>query len=240
MSAHAHTLDVPDLREKGRAADGSQSTLDRRLFMQLQAFGDCADTAPLIEALEASDISGTLYADAHDPRGVAFVSWSEDPAHFTTTLRNLLSRLPFVNLSQKPALTMFGRTYAQGYEPNLEHWLLHKPRQTAANPEWPWAIWYPLRRKGAFARLDADEQRKVLAEHGIIGRAYGMADLGHDVRLACHGLDTYDNDFVIGLTGKELHPLSAIVQRMRSTVQTSEYIAHLGPFFIGHALWQRQ
>ena len=239
MSAHAHTLEVPDLREKGRGPDGSQTVSDRRLFMQLQAFGECPDAQPLIESLEASEISGTLYADVHDPRGVALVTWSEDPAHFTTTVRDLLTRLPFVDLQQKLELTMFGRTYAQGYEPNLEHWLLEKPRQTAANPEWPWAIWYPLRRTGAFARLDGDAQRKILAEHGIIGRAYGAADFGHDVRLACHGLDTNDNDFVIGLTGKDLHPLSAIVQRMRSTVQTSEYIAHLGPFFVGHALWQR-
>jgi hypothetical protein len=240
MSAHAHTLEVPDLREKGRAPDGSQSTLDRRLFMQLQAFGNCPDTQPLIDALENSDLSGTLYADVHDPRGVALVTWSEDPAHFVTSVREMLTRPPFVDLSQKPELTMFGRTYAQGYEPNLENWLLNKPRETAANSEWPWAIWYPLRRTGAFARLDGDTQRKILSEHGIIGRAYGAADFGHDVRLACHGMDTYDNDFVIGLTGKDLHPLSAIVQRMRSTVQTSEYIEHLGPFFVGHALWQRQ
>ena len=48
-----------------------------------------------------------------------------------------------------------------------------------------------------------------------MGRAYGEADLAHDVRLACHGLDTHDNDFVIGLVGRELHPLSHLVQAMR-------------------------
>jgi hypothetical protein len=239
MSAHAHSLEVPDLREKGRAPDGCETVLDRRLFMQLQAFGACPDSKPLIAALEASSISGTLYADVHDPRGVALVTWSEDPGHFTGAVRELLTCAPFIDLSQKPELTMFGRTYAQGYEPDLENWLLHKPRETAAAPEWPWAIWYPLRRTGAFARLEENAQRRILAEHGVIGRAYGAADFGHDVRLACHGLDTNDNDFVIGLTGKDLHPLSAIVQHMRSTVQTSEYIAHLGPFFVGHALWQR-
>ena len=64
------------------------------------------------------------------------------------------------------------------------------------------------------------------------------ADLAHDIRLACHGLDTHDNDFLIGLVGKELQPLSHLVQTMRKTVQTSEYMASLGPFFVGHALWQ--
>ena len=56
--------------------------------------------------------------------------------------------------------------------------------------------------------------------------------------MACHGLDLRDNDFVIGLIGRELHPLSHLVQAMRRTVQTSQYIATLGPFFVGHALWQ--
>ena len=63
--------------------------------------------------------------------------------------------------------------------------------------------------------------------------AFGSADLAHDVRLACHGLDRDDNDFVIGLIGKELFPLSAVVQAMRRTQQTSLYLDRLGPFFVG-------
>ena len=39
--------------------------------------------------------------------------------------------------------------------------------------------------------------------------SFGAGDLAHDIRLACHGLDKDDNDFVIGLIGKELYPLSA-------------------------------
>ena len=48
---------------------------------------------------------------------------------------------------------MFGRTYALGYEPDLEEVLFHRPTRTVLNPAWPWAVWYPLRRNGAFARL---------------------------------------------------------------------------------------
>jgi len=33
--------------------------------------------------------------------------------------------------------------------------------------------------------------------------AYGSADLAHDIRLACHGLDKGDSDFVVGLIGKD-------------------------------------
>ena len=81
-----------------------------------------------------------------------------------------------------------------------------------------------------------NEQRTILAEHGAIGMAFGAADYAHDVRLACHGLDRDDNDFVIGLIGKELFPLSAVVQAMRKTQQTSLYLDRLGPFFVGRAV----
>ena len=37
---------------------------------------------------------------------------------------------------------------------------------------------------------------------------------------------------------KELFPLSAIVQTMRKTQQTSLYLERLGPFFVGRAVWQ--
>ena len=84
--------------------------------------------------------------------------------------------------------------------------LLHRPRRTVLNPQWTWAVWYPLRRSGRFAQLPADEQRVILAEHGAIGMSFGAGDYAHDVRLACHGLDKDDNDFVVGLIGKELYP----------------------------------
>ena len=68
--------------------------------------------------------------------------------------------------------------------------------------------------------------------------AFGAGDYAHDVRLACHGLDRDDNDFVIGLIGKDLFPLSALVQAMRKTQQTALYLDRLGPFFVGRAIWQ--
>jgi chlorite dismutase len=67
---------------------------------------------------------------------------------------------------------------------------------------------------------------------------YGAADFAHDVRLACFGLDRDDNDFVIGLIGKELYPLSSLVQAMRKTQQTAMYLDRLGPFFVGRAIWR--
>jgi chlorite dismutase len=223
-----------DVRERG----ANQQFSDRRLWIQLQAFGGARDTKPLVRALESSALEGALYQDVNDPRAVAVLAMSEDPGFFVSGLREILNAEPFVALAHKPEFTMFGRTYSSGFEGDLDEWLLKRPRRTALNPEWPWAIWYPLRRTGAFSRLTPKEQGEIIREHGRLGHAYGDADLAHDIRLACHGVDLHDNDFVIGLVGKALHPLSHLVQTMRRTVQTSQYIATLGPFFVGHALWQ--
>lgn len=223
-----------DVREQGARGQ----ILDRRLFLQLQAFGNCTDATPVIRVLEQGSHEVAVYRDLNDPKGIALLGMSEDPAYFVTGWRELLNSPPFSGLAPKPELTMLGRTYASGFEPDLEHWLLRKPRRTVLNPDWPWAIWYPLRRSGAFAGLEPAQQSAILREHAAIGRAYGEADLAHDVRLACHGLDKNDNDFVIGLIGEDLHPLSHVVQAMRKTRQTSQYIESLGPFFIGKTLWQ--
>ena len=216
----------------------NQQTLKGRLFMQLQVFGGCTDSKALAEALEASQIEAVLYHDVNDPTGVGVLAMSEEPAFFATRLREVLTAGPFAGLALKPHFTMLGRTYASGFEPDLEDWILRRPRRTVLNPAWPWAIWYPLRRAGAFARLSPQEQGAILREHGAVGRPYVDADLAHDIRLACHGLDPHDNDFVIGLIGRDLHPLSHLVQAMRKTIQTSQYLQTLGPFFVGHTVWQ--
>lgn len=229
-----------DIREHGKNRDGSDATSDKRLFMQLQVFGGCTDESALVETLEGAGLEAVLYKDVNDPQGVGLLTMSEDPAFFATILSEVLRSDPFTMLDFKPEFTMLGRTYSSGYEPDLEDWLLRKPRRNALAPEWPWAIWYPLRRTGAFAALPDNEQKSILREHGGIGRLYGEADLAHDIRLACHGLDALDNEFVIGLIGRELYPLSHCVQSMRKTRQTSQYIQTMGPFFVGYAIWQSQ
>jgi chlorite dismutase len=133
---------------------------------------------------------------------------------------------------------MLGRTYAIGYEQDLEETLVERPRRRVLDPSLEWAIWYPLRRAGSFEQLSRKEQNAILMEHGGVGMSFGRAGLGYDIRLACHGLDKLDNDFVVGLLGPELHPLSIIVQRMRKTKQTSLHLERLGPFFVGRVAWQ--
>ena len=227
---------------------GVQQTSDRRLFMQFLAFGGSGltggDSAVLVSSLEKSGMNGVLYEDANDPNGVGLLTWSEDPAFFVSKVRPLFARGfrdtgAFSGLTLKPEYTMMGRTYSLGYEPNLEDWLLTRSPKAVTDRAWPWHVWYPLRRKGEFNALPPDEQMTILREHGKIGHGFGEAGLAMDVRLACFGMDKNDNDFVIGLIGKDLFPLSACVQAMRKTRQTSSLMEHMVPFFIGRAVWQK-
>jgi chlorite dismutase len=227
-----------DLSEKGKSKDGQTISLDRRLFMQFLAYGHCQNSEALIEALEQAEIEGVLYADINDPQGVGLVTLSENPDFFINKLRRFLNQPPFVELRPKLEYTMLGRTYALGHEPDLEETLLTRPRRKVLDPEWCWAIWYPLRRVKGFELLPEQEQRVVLMEHGGIGFTFGKAGYATDIRLACHGLDKNDNDFVIAVLAHELYPASAVVQAMRKTQQTAKYLESLGPFFVGKVIWQ--
>jgi chlorite dismutase len=240
---HPHAAPVLDLREQGATKDGQPQTLDRRMFVQLVALqvprhpGIVRFSEELNEALSAQAFGSVIYADLHHPLGLAVVAWTEHAERLTGAFRSILAdpRWP-TELCIRTEFGMLGRTYATGFETNLQDWLLERPKRTLLDPNNEFAIFYPLRRKGAFERLDAKEKGGIMAEHGALGRAYGEQGLAHDIRLACHGLDPNDNDFVVGLVGKELYPLSHVVQSMRKTRQTAEFIERMGPFFVGQAL----
>ncbi len=237
--AQGTALPQVDVTERAGKHTGNPQVLHTRLFMQLVVYtsedlGSDAAVSRLRASLAAANTPAVIYADVHDPRGVGVLTWSEDPAHFVTSVRSALDDTYAWGLRLRHDYSMFGRTYATGYEPDLRFWLLERPQQTVKNELWPWAIWYPLRRIGAFARLPDQDRGAIMSEHGKIGRAYGEQDLAHDIRLACYGLDSKDNEFVIGLVGKELHPLSHVVESMRRTRQTAEYMEQMGPFFVGH------
>jgi len=229
--------DSLDLSEKGLKG-GQPVSLDRRLFMKFTAFTGRTDAAAAAEALAVAGVEGALYLDANDPQGIGLIVFSENPDYFVATLRAVLNAPPFATLTHKPEFDMLGRTYSIGYEPDLEDTLLVKPRSKTLNPIWPWAVWYPLQRAKSFQTLPGAKQRQILAEHGTLAKRFGSAGLAADVRLACHGLDKNDNDFIIGLLGRDLFPLSAIIQEMRKTEQTSQYLDSLGPFFVGKVVWQ--
>ena len=229
---------ITDLREKGRSQDGKPMSFDKRLFMQFFAFGECRDNSAIVDELEQEKIEGVIYEDIDDPQGIGLLTFSEDPDFFVTKLRKTLNKKTFSSLTIKPEYTILGRTYSLGHEQNMEDWLLKRPRRIVLNHDHNWAVWYPLRRSGEFSALSHGKKAQILKEHGTIGHSFGEAGFAQDIRLACHGLNKKDNDFVIGLIGKELFPLSVLVESMRKTRQTSTYIQNMGPFFIGKAFWQ--
>ena len=226
------------LDERGKDAAGGLITSGRRLYVQLSAFTGARDVPTLVAAVQQAGFEAVMYEDANDPRGVALLTFSEDPAHLLGAVRPFVNAGPWGELTFRPEMAMLGRTYSIGYEADLDEALLARPRRTMLNPAWPWAGWYPLRRSGRFEQQPAEDQRRMLMEHGGIGRAFGRADHAHDVRLACHGLTPDDNDFIAGLVGPSLLGPSAVVQAMRKTQQTSLYLDRLGPFFVGRAVYQ--
>jgi chlorite dismutase len=235
-------LPAIDVAEYGGKREGERQVSHRRLFMQLLAFdipsGTDADKTArgAADACVRAGVPAVVYADAMSPRGLGLLTWNDDPAHFVRKVRPLFDQEALAHVSLRPELAMIGRTYATGHEPDLEWTLLKRPVENVTRDEYRWHVWYPLRRTAAFARLDPHEQSQILREHAQIGMAYGAQELAHDVRLACYGLDASDNEFVIGLVGRELHPLSHLVQAMRKTRQTSEFVDKMGPFFVGYAL----
>ncbi len=223
------------LSEKGKTTDEAGGFFDRRLFVQFLGFGDIdpALESSLIDDLEKSSIPAVFYLDVNDYRGAGLLTMADSPDFFVDDIREFLANSTFSRLRLKPEYTMFGRTYPLGYEKDLEESLILNPMRRILDPELKWAIWYPLRRAKIFETLTSEEQKAVLMEHGKVGFSFGDAGYAKDIRLASYGLDKNDNDFVIGILGKELYPLSALIEAMRKTKQTSMYLESLGPFFIG-------
>ncbi|MDB4945523.1 MAG: hypothetical protein JWP97_5057 [Labilithrix sp.] len=247
----AKGLPTIDVNEYGGKKDGVKQSMNRRLFMQLLVFRLPRGTGPvsggprsapdavaaeLTSILKTRRIAGVVYADTMDPRSLGLLTWSEDPAHFVQNVRPLFSESPLADVELRDDFGMMGRSYATGHEPDLEWTILRRPIENATNERTRWHVWYPLRRKGSFAKLEPIDQSHILREHAALGIAYGQQELATDIRLACHGIDAGDNEFVIGIMSKDLHPASHLVQAMRKTRQTSEFIEKMGPFFVGYVL----
>ena len=150
-------------RTKGHGGQPVQA-MDRRLFMQLIGY-ECGEgldpnraVTDLGKALDELGATAVIYADVNNPRGIALLSYGEDPADFVTKVRPAFHQASLAGLRSLPELTMIGRTYSTGYEPDLEHWLIQRPKETVHNPDWPWAVWYPLRRSGNFELLEDREK----------------------------------------------------------------------------------
>ncbi len=230
--------DPRDLRDFGMPVGGVPQATDDRLFMQLQVFTGITDREAVVHACQIARLEGVVYADLNDPRGVGVLLWDRDPLALSSKASAAFGLEPFEEGELRPEFTMLGRTYGFGREDDVNYWLTRRPIEAATFPNRPWAVWYPLRRSGAFYRLPKDEQADMLREHGIIGHNFGSAGYAADIRLECFGMDPSDNEFVLGLLSPRLDWLSKLVKKMRDTRQTGEFMDSLGPFFVGHTLYQ--
>lgn len=236
-----------DVNEYGGKRDGVRQQSNRRLFMQLMVFdvptGGDADTAArqLGAALRDRAIPGVVYADTMDPRGVGLLTWSEDPALFATKVRTLFNE-PFEPMNQlrhvsvRREFGMLGRTYSTGHEPDLADTLMHRPIRQVLNESHTWARLVPAApHRGVCqarpARAVGDPPRARRARDGL------RRDRPRPRCSACVPRPRRGRQRVRHRSvGPELHPLSHLVQAMRKTKQTSEYIAKMGPFFVGHVV----
>jgi hypothetical protein len=119
-----------DVRERGHDAAGQPIQLDRRVFFQLLAFstGPGKSAPAAVEALGAGlarhGMAGVVYEDVNHPRGLALLTFSEEPLDFVTKTRVLVGEGSLSELVPRPEFTMIGRTYSTGYEQDLEYWLI--------------------------------------------------------------------------------------------------------------------
>lgn len=232
------TITEADFFECGRDSSGQPRQLDRRLFMRLTVYQGIDSIPSVVKSFGDHGLNVVLYQNVHDPSSLGVLSYTENPDEWIGSSAHTKIARIFSRAQINSNFNMLGRTYALGYEADLEHYLLKKPIERVNHPDNSWAIWYPLRRQGAFEQLAWEEQKKILMEHGQIGIQTGQLGFAQDVRLAAHGLNEKDHDFIIGLLGQDLAHLSKLVHRMRKTIQTAQYIEHMGPFFVGKAIWQ--
>ena len=243
---HMPTVPAPELREVGAAgADGERQYMEKRLYMQVRILDlDLSKTEMKIfqdslkNLISTHNMPAVLYADASSSNSLGLLSWSEDPSFFTDVVNAVLSDASVAPLFvERAGWTMFGKTYSNGHEKDLSEYLFKKPIRNATKEDWDWAIWYPLRRKGPFYVQPPADQCKMLLHHAAIGKAFSELNAAHDIRLKSFGIDGKDNEYIVGILGDDLHSLSRVVEEMRKTRHTAEFLESLGPFFVGKKIW---
>src|SRR5438067_11534352 len=108
MSEARRGPEPPDLSERGGMKDGQPQRSNARLFMQFLALGGCPEGSTLADHLARAKISGVLYEDVNDPRGVGLLTFSEDPDFFLDRVRPVLNGPGLSVRVHKPRYPMLG------------------------------------------------------------------------------------------------------------------------------------
>ena len=118
-------------RERGRGRRGARPDRRRRddvarppALHAAPRVRRARDSASLIAALEAAGFASVLYEDVNDPAGVALLTLSEAPEAFVSEHRSFLQSSLFAELDAEARARDARRTYAIGYEQDLEETLV--------------------------------------------------------------------------------------------------------------------
>jgi len=209
---------------------------DNTLFLQLQVFdiepaaGPRAMVSALSRRLREKRIDGVIYGDANDHRGIGLLTWATNPGDILDNVHALLGGKRFSALTPRPGWVMFGRVGSdQPYGTTVE---------TLLNGSQSWAVWYPVRNKPEWGSLDAGSQQSVHDEHIEAAKSFIAEGRVSYARLACHGLDPEDNDYISYMAAADLGDISSLAEAIRGTAQVSTHTDKMGPVFVGRKIWQ--
>src|SRR5215211_5263695 len=92
-TAHSPREHQVDVNERGSDKSGAPISMNRRLFMQLLGF-ECDEPSRVLPllcgALREQKIPSVVYEDVNHPRGLALLTFSEEPLDFVNRVRPLL------------------------------------------------------------------------------------------------------------------------------------------------------
>lgn len=235
----------PCLEEKGMIkSDGTREQMNERLYVQLRvldftsAQGREEGLMAAEAALKRSALQFVVYKDVCSSTALGVLCWTKDPHQLATEFNDLICSLICVHdgviaAEERSGWSMFGRTYSAGHEISLKDALFDRPIRHIKDSNCQYAVWYPMRRKATFYTQPPEDRCSMLLSHAAIGKSYSDIGAVHDVRLKCFGMDPHDNEFVIGLVSSNINSISRVVEDMRATRHTAEFVESLGPFFTG-------
>ncbi len=194
-------------REKGRR-NGQANLAQPAPFHEVHGFRPLPRRARGRRRLvRRAGSTGALYVDANDPQGIGIMVASEDPDYFVTRLATLFNRRPFADFVHRPRVR---HARSQLLDRLRVRPRGHTAREAARKAAEPREYTGPSGTRCSAPRSSrpcpADHQRRILAEHGSLAKRYGAGGHAADVRLACHGLDSNDNDFIVGLARTQATP----------------------------------
>ena len=207
--------------------------------MKFTAFGGCADPQAAVAALAEDGVEGALYVDANDPQGIGLIVAAEDPG----LLRDDAARAvqpPAVRGVHAQARVRHARPHVlDRLRARSRGHAVHEAARQDAEPREPLGrVVSAAARRRSFRRcrpiISAASWPSTARSRNATAPA-GMPPTCASRATASTRTTTTSSS---ACSARTCIRLSAVVQEMRKTEQTAQYLDSLGPFFVGKAVWQ--